>query len=159
MATKRATEKKPVKKTVRKPKVEKPIEKPVEKPVEKKVEKPVEKKVDKVTICSNWPLDHIFKVMDNSGKLVRVRINGNASNLRGEVSGVLPIGAYGFTPNVPIEVWEQIKTRYKDDPRIRDGLIFAASKGSAADEAEERKDLRNGLEPINPKATRTKKEG
>ena len=148
--------------------------KKVTRPRAKKVEVPVESTVidgevigkdefeeipvknDTVCVCSNWVTDHIFEVLDNSGNIVRVRVNGNGHHLRGQTSGILPIGAYGITTNVPVEVWEQIKTRYKDDPRIKQGLIFATEHNKARKEASERKDLRNGLEPIDPKATRTK---
>ena len=163
MATKKTTKAAP--KKAAKPRAKKVIEKPVE--IENTVvdgevlgkgdfeEIPV--KNDTVCVCSNWPLDHIFKVIDNSGNEVRIRINGNGHHLRGELSGILPIGAYGITANVPAEAWEQIKMRYKDDPRIKNGLIFATTPNKARREAAERKDLRNGLEPIDTKGTKTRK--
>ena len=84
------------------------------------------------------------------GKDVRILIKGNATNLRGKASGILPIGAYGITANVPAEAWEQIKNNYRDDARIKNGLIFARTPSKARKEAKERKDLRNGFEPIDP---------
>ena len=113
-----------------------------------------EVKNDTVVVCSNFPRDIIFKVKDNAGKDVRIKINGNATNLRGLASGILPAGAYGTTFNVPAEAWEQINCR--DDARIKQGLIFASTPNKARKEAKERKDLRNGFEPIDPTKIQTK---
>lgn len=150
-------------KTVRAKKTTKKVEKPVEEP---KVDEalvdgdvidtsePLEEiKNDTVMVCSNFPRDIIFVVKDNAGKDVRIRIKGNATNLRGKPSGILPIGAYGITANVPAEAWEQIKNNYRDDARIKQGLIFASTPSKARKEAKERKDLRNGFEPIDPEKT------
>lgn len=115
-----------------------------------------EVKNDTVVVCSNFPRDIIFKVKDNSGKDVRILIKGNSTNLRGLPSGILPVGAYGITANVPIEAWEQIKRNYCNDARIKRGLIFASTPSKARKEAKERKDLRNGFEPIDPTKIQTK---
>ena len=114
-------------------------------------------KNDTVTVCANIPRDCIFEVLNNKGKIEKIRIHGNSNNLRGKEAGVLPVGAYGITVNVPIEAWEQIKRNFADDPRFKNGLIFATTAGKARKEAVERKDLRNGFEPIDPKKAKTKK--
>lgn len=111
---------------------------------------------DTVTVCSNFPRDIKFRVLDNRGQEQTILIKGNSSNLRGLGSGILPIGAYGITANVPRQAWEQITTVFKDDARFKNGLIFATSPRNARGEAKERKDLRNGYEPIDAKATKTK---
>ena len=115
-----------------------------------------EAKNDTVVVCSNFPRDIIYVVKDNSGHDVEIRIKGNSANLRGKGSGILPIGAYGITANVPAGAWEQIKQKYCDDARIKQGLIFASTPNKARKEAKERKDLRNGFEPIDPKQTKVK---
>lgn len=115
-----------------------------------------EVKNDTVVVCSNFPRDVIYIVKDNNGHDVKIRIKGNSANLRGKGSGILPIGAYGITANVPAEAWEQIKQRYRDDVRIKQGLIFASTPNKARKEAKERKDLRNGFEPIDPTKTKVK---
>ena len=115
-----------------------------------------EVKNDTVVVCSNFPRDIIYVVKDNSGHDVEIRIKGNSANLRGKGSGILPIGAYGITANVPAGAWEQIKQKYCDDARIKQGLIFASTPNKARKEAKERKDLRNGFEPIDPKQTKVK---
>ena len=114
-------------------------------------------KNDTVTVCANIPRDCIFEVLNNKGKIEKIRIHGNSNNLRGKEAGVLPVGAYGITVNVPIEAWEQIKRNFADDPRFKNGLIFATTAGKARKEAVERKDLRNGFEPIDPKKAKTEK--
>ena len=105
---------------------------------------------DTVTVCSNFPRDIKFKVIDNRGQEQTILIKGNASNLRGLGAGILPIGAYGITTNVPRGAWEQIATVFKDDARFKNGLIFATEQKYARCEAKERKGLRNGYEPIDP---------
>ena len=114
-------------------------------------------KNDTVTVCANIPRDCIFEVLNNKGKIEKIRIHGNSNNLRGKEAGVLPVGAYGITVNVPVEAWEQIKRNFADDPRFKNGLIFATTAGKARKEAVERKDLRNGFEPIDPKKAKTQK--
>ncbi|MBR2556458.1 MAG: hypothetical protein IKE94_16545 [Aeriscardovia sp.] len=114
-------------------------------------------KNDTVTVCANIPRDCIFEVLNNKGKIEKIRIHGNSNNLRGKEAGVLPVGAYGITVNVPIEAWEQIKRNFADDPRFKNGLIFATTAGKARKEAIERKNLRNGFEPIDPKKAKTEK--
>ena len=113
-------------------------------------------KNDTVTVCANIPRDIKFRVLDNRGQEQIILIKGNASKLRGLGSGILPIGAYGITANVPREAWEQIATIYRDDARFKNGLIFASSSRNARSEAKERKDLRNGFEPIDSKSVKTK---
>lgn len=121
-------------------------------------EEPIEEiKNDTVTVCANIPRDCIFEAVDNRGKVQKIRIYGNAGKLRGKEAGVLPVGAFGVTWNVPAKAWEQIKRNFADDPRFKNGLIFATTANKARKEAVERKDLRNGFEPIDPKKAKTKK--
>ena len=105
-------------------------------------------KNDTVTVGSNYPRDVIFEAKDNKGNTVEILIRGNSANLRGKGAGVLPIGAYGITTNVPVEAWEQIQAVWKDDERFKKGLIFATSANKARAEAKERNKLRNGFEPV-----------
>ena len=113
-------------------------------------------KNDTVTVCSNFPRDVVFTATDNAGKTVDILIRGNGGFLRGKGAGVLPVGAYGITTNVPKEAWEQISTIYKDDARFKQGLIFATTANKARSEAKERKALRNGFEPIEAKDVKVK---
>lgn len=111
---------------------------------------------DTVTVCSNFPRDITFEVKDRAGRTVEILIKGNSGHLRGKAAGVLPLGAYGITMNVPKEAWEQIVSVYKDDARFKQGLIFATKASNARAEAKERKALRNGYEPIDEKQTKVK---
>ena len=115
-----------------------------------------EVKSDTVTVCANIPRDCIFEVFDNRGKVQKIRIKGNSANLRGKAAGVLPVGAFGITANVPADAWKQIQRNFADDPRFKNGLIFATTAGKARKEAVERKTLRNGFEPIDPNKAKTK---
>ena len=113
-------------------------------------------KNDTVTVCSNFPRDIVYEVKDRAGRTVEILIKGNSGHLRGKAAGVLPLGAYGITMNVPKEAWEQISSIYKEDARIKKGLIFATTANKARAEAKERKALRNGYEPIDEKQTKVK---
>lgn len=144
MAEKKTTRKRTVKKTVAEEK--KPILETGDVILAEEIDEP--EKNDTVTVCSNFPRDVKFRVLDNRGQEQTILIKGNASHLRGLGSGILPIGAYGITANVPKGAWEQIATIYKDDARFKEGLIFATSSKNARSEAKERKNLRHGFEPI-----------
>lgn len=113
-------------------------------------------KNDTVTVCSNFPRDIVYEVKDRAGRTVEILIKGNSGHLRGKAAGVLPLGAYGITMNVPKEAWEQIASIHKEDARIKKGLIFATKASNARAEAKERKALRNGYEPIDEKQTKVK---
>ena len=119
-------------------------------------EETVAEKNDTVTVCSNFPRDIIFEVKDNAGNMVEILIKGNSGNLRGKAAGVLPLGAYGVTVNVPRGAWEQIASVFKEDARFKNGLIFATKAANARAEAKERKALRNGYEPIEEKETKVR---
>ena len=108
----------------------------------------VQEKNDTVVVASNWPRNIIFEVMDDTGHMRSVLIRGNGTHLKGLPSGILSVGAYGVTTNVPKELWEKIAAQHKDDPRFKDGLIFASTQKKVRREATERKDLRNGFEPV-----------
>jgi len=106
------------------------------------------------TICValNRPYGVYFRMPDGR----KVTLNGNGAPLIGKEKGVLPVGAYGLTI-ISAEDWEYILKTYGNGKLFKNGLCFAAPrKAEAAEEAESRSDLRNGLEPINPKRTGTK---
>lgn len=161
MATKKTTAKRTAKKTVTKP-VEELKEQPVvtalpDKDAETVVDgevigadvlEEVQEKNDTVVVASNWPRNIIFEVMDDTGHMRSVLIRGNGTHLKGLPSGILSVGAYGVTTNVPKELWEKIAAQHKDDPRFKEGLIFASTQKKVRREATERKDLRNGYEPV-----------
>lgn len=108
-----------------------------------------------VIVCYNSPTGIIFDLPQTRGGIKKVLINGNATHLRGkERAGALPVGAFGMTV-IPAEDWEAIKERYGRMRIFKSGLIFAScDRESAQKETEDRKELRNGFEPVdvdNPK--------
>lgn len=104
-----------------------------------------------VCVALNRPLGIVFKV---NGK--EIEINGNAVSLKGKDLGVLPVGAYGLT-TIDKKDWEAIQKEYGKMKIFQAGLIFATGKSYDSQvEAENREDLRNGLEPVDTKKTRTK---
>ena len=86
----------------------------------------------------------------------KVVLNGNAVDLRGREKGVLPVGAFGLT-TIAAEDWDYIKRTWGRMEIFENGLIFAAArKADAADEADEKAELRHGLEPADPEKTPTR---
>lgn len=116
---------------------------------------------DVVTVAMNWPTGITFEVETASGGVEKVTFAGNSIDLRGRDMGILPVGAFGLTRNVPRELWEAVEKKYLScapfDALVKKGLIFASgSARDASDEAAERKDTRNGAEPIDPTKVNTK---
>ena len=166
MATKKTTAKKTATKTAAKKTATKPVEELKNQPVvtalpDKDAETVVDGEVigadvleevpeknDTVVVASNWPRNIIFDVLDDTGHMRSVLIRGNGTHLKGLPSGILSAGAYGVTTNVPKELWDKIEAQHKDDPRFKGGLIFASTQKKVRREATERKDLRNGFEPV-----------
>jgi len=101
---------------------------------------------DSVVIGLNCAYGIEFDISGNR----TVRINGNAEGLRGKDKGHIPVGGFGLTV-VKRADWEEIKKRYHHMRVFRSGLLSeSTSKTEAEEEAEERKDTRHGLEPIDP---------
>lgn len=101
---------------------------------------------DSVVIALNCAHGIEFDISGNR----TVRINGNSEGLRGKDKGHIPVGGFGLTV-VKRADWEEIKKRYHHMRVFRSGLLVEAnSKAEAEEEAEERKDTRHGLEPIDP---------
>ncbi|MGY0790954.1 hypothetical protein ACW7BJ_16430 [Azospirillum argentinense] len=60
-------------------------------------------------------------------------------------------GGYAITPGVPKDFWDKWLAQNADSDLVRSGLIFAHERSHyAEDEAKERRDVRSGLEPIDP---------
>ena len=61
------------------------------------------------------------------------------------------IGGYGLTHNVDADFFKAWLEQNKDSAVVVNRLIFAHEKQYyTADKADERKDVRNGFEPVNP---------
>lgn len=118
--------------------------------VEKKAE-PVETS-DTVCVALNRPLGLVFTMPDGR----EVEINGNGESLRGQEMGILKPGSYGLTI-IKADDWEYIIKQYGHLKIFQNGFCFATKKKvDAQEEAENRDDLRNGLEPVDVEKTVTK---
>ena len=121
----------------------------------KKVAAPkVAERDDTVCVALNHPTGIKF-IMPDGRKVV---FNGNATPLIGKEVGKLPIGAYGLTI-VKADDWDYITHQYGGMKIFKNGLCFATRRSNDAKaEAEDRDDLRHGLEPVDIKKTATKEE-
>lgn len=108
---------------------------------------------DTVVVALNRASGIAFSMPDGR----RVTVNGNAAHLRGKEKGVLPIGGYGLT-TIDRSDWEYIRKTYGPSMKLfASGLIFAAERtADAVDMADERAELRHGLEPVDPTKTQTR---
>lgn len=109
----------------------------------------LETKSNTVVVAYNGVQAQKFEVPTNNGTYKTVIINGNNVDLVGKKQGELYPGGYGLTV-VDADAWEWISNNYKNWAPIKNGLMFASTSESVAREAEERKDLRNGFEPLKP---------
>lgn len=88
-----------------------------------------------------------MKIARCTGQSVTLR---GYSERRSAVPPAATAGAFAFTYGVPKDFWEEWLKQNAEHPYVKEGLIFAASDNKAADQASERKELRSGLEPLNP---------
>ena len=72
-----------------------------------------------------------------------------------DAKGILPVGAFGLT-EICADDWSYIEKTYGPHMELfRNGLIFAqARKADALDAADERAELRHGLEPVDVESGR-----
>ena len=112
---------------------------------------------DTVVILSNFPRNIRYQWQDDNGNWRDLVLNGNAVHLRGKETGVLPVGGYGVTTGVPKKAWDWIVSHRPKDPLIVNGLVFASTAKNARAEAKERKELRNGFEPVDPNRGQSRK--
>ena len=105
-----------------------------------------------VCVALNRPYGLYFRMPDGR----KVELNGNGCSLIGKDKGILPVGTYGLTI-IKAEDWEYILKTYGGMRLFRNGLCFATdNREDTQEEAKDRNDLRNGLEPVNPERTQTK---
>lgn len=61
---------------------------------------------------------------------------------------------HGMTSGVSAADWEAIKTEYAEATWLKNEFVFAyAAPEDASAKAQERKDVENGFEPVNPDDT------
>ena len=79
-----------------------------------------------------------------------VSIAGSNAGLRGQMTGVLPIGEFGLT-EVAESDWLYIQKVWGEWRLFKNGLIFAQTKTEDAKaEAKEKAETRHGFEPVDP---------
>lgn len=104
----------------------------------------IEPKNDKVIVCLKHPQGIKFNLPNNR----YVIIKGNAANLKGLKSGILPDGGFGMTV-IDRQDWEHIKKTYSTMNVFKNGLIFASNdKASAARQSNEHDEIKSGMEPV-----------
>ena len=114
---------------------------------------PASDAADYVYVYANLPSGQIFTLPGG----VTVAIKGvPASLLRGPDGERLKGGKYGVT-RVKRADWEAVLRLYGGMGLFREGLIFAANgEYDGAKEAEVRRDMRHGLEPLDPESRKVK---
>jgi len=101
----------------------------------------VTKSSSKVVVCLNLAHSLIFEL---------------GEKLRGKSEGVLAVGKYGHTI-IDSQDWDAIKEKYSGMAIFKNNLIFSASDTASANSKEkELKDMRHGLEPVDPSKTTSK---
>lgn len=79
-----------------------------------------------------------------------VSIAGSNAGLRGQMTGVLPIGEFGLT-EIREDDWLYIAKTWGEWRLFKNGIIFAQTKTEDAKaEAEEKAETRHGFEPVDP---------
>jgi hypothetical protein len=79
-----------------------------------------------------------------------VSIAGSNAGLRGQITGILPVGEFGYT-EIAEQDWLYIKKTWAEWRLFKNGPIFAQTKVEGAKaEAKEKAELRHGFEPIDP---------
>lgn len=111
----------------------------------------VTKSSSKVVVCLNLAHSLIFELGER-----KIKINGTNENLRGKSEGVLAVGKYGHTI-IDSQDWDAIKEKYSSMAIFKNNLIFSANDTASANAKEkELKDMRHGLEPVDPSKTTSK---
>jgi len=114
-----------------------------------------------VTIASKLPFPLHLDLKDNDGEVRRVTLRGSGESRRadsnfevfGDIGGRV-IGGYGLTRGVSKDFWDAWEAQYRKAgyAPVVNNLIFALPKLDAASaKAHEMAEVRNGLEPIDPK--------
>lgn len=86
----------------------------------------------------------------------RIKVTGVNDVLRGKEHGKLIVGGGVYT-KMAEDDWAHISKTFAELPMIKNGLLYAEKSPRDAKAAiNERKELRNGFEPVNPNSTKTK---
>lgn len=91
--------------------------------------------------------EKVFKPTGN-----RIAVKGPAHRL--EVAPNAPISSgYALTYGVDADLWAKWYEQNKESPLVRNGVVFAHEKqGNVEAETREKRDVKTGFEPVEPKA-------
>lgn len=114
------------------------------------------RKVQTYTVMFRDPVGIRFRIADKNGIEHVVEINGYAHNLRGLDKGILVPG-WGLTHNVDAELWDAIVEKYgRVLPAFTRGMLKAMPDVRSAEaEAENLKNVRSSLDPVDIDKTHT----
>jgi hypothetical protein len=97
-----------------------------------------------VTVACRLPQGIHLDIVKHGELRKRVTLNG--ANSRWTVAG------FGITEHVPKAFFEQWLADHQELPAVKNGLIFAhKQKASVEAQAEDKADLKSGLDPMDPK--------
>lgn len=114
------------------------------------------RRVQTYTVMFRDPVGIRFRIADKNGIEHVVEINGYAHNLRGLDKGILVPG-WGLTHNVDAELWDAIVEKYgRVLPAFTRGMLKAMPDVRSAEaEAENLKNVRSSLDPVDIDKTHT----
>ena len=114
------------------------------------------RKVQTYTVMFRDPVGIRFRIADKNGIEHAVEINGYAHALRGLDKGILVPG-WGLTHNVDAELWDAIVEKYgRVLPAFTRGMLKAMPDVRSAEaEAENLKDVKSSLDPVDIEKTHT----
>ena len=117
-----------------------------------------------VTVLLNSVRDITFDVVDNSGKIHYVKINGSGSLIRNTDGTVRPsaplpgVGAYGMTV-VDADLWAAVEKTYGSMSLFTKGFIKATTPKNEKEAKAEISEKENGEEPEEPQESKKKRGG
>lgn len=109
-----------------------------------------------VQVACKRPNGLILELVDNSGQIQKVTLNGAAkSSLFRSEMGMMS-GLYGVT-SVPADFWQAWSKQNKDYPPLKYGEVFAQNSENALNkQAKEQEKQLTGLEGVDSKTTSVK---
>lgn len=99
---------------------------------------------DNVIVGLCKPTGHIFDLPGGR----EVELNGYGAKIKGIEFAPLPDGGFGLT-SVPAALWAEVKKIYGNHPFFKAGLIIESGDFASAEaQAEEKKEIKSGLEAV-----------
>jgi hypothetical protein len=113
------------------------------------IENPTSRNV--ISVGCKYPHGLHLDIRQHGQPVKRVTLKGINSLSKGMIIRPATIGGYAVTDNVPKEFFEEWMRLNACHPAVVNHLVFAhEEKASVVAMAEERSELKNGLDPIDP---------